>query len=640
MSICAPRRNLLSCVSRAVLAVCAASLLWGCGSGTSNTTAASSTPPPTPPATSPSLTLSTTTTSADSSVPSAATAVVTSVVSATDSKPLGSALSIPSDSTGFSTAVFAVDTNGNLLLAALTNSATTVLNAKSTAETLAVLNLGLPPDGVTAAQLTTSIDAVPSFATLVADIQASLAQGASPTNSQSVATDLATVLSNTLSSLYQQQSPAPFVVDPQTGAHPHTALPTETATGAPFQILGLSPSLPSLFSVYIDSASGDGGVNLKNTMPIAFAASSKDASGAPIDTGETLGEYSLLASLWNNLLHLKLSLTPPTPTEVKGNGTNFVVTVDQTPTEQTNLANAFAETSEVLLSKALDISVKNYPELESCALKGGQQIADAVLGANITIATSADLSAALAKTLTVGLFQGVVQSIISCTSSTLSASTVVKAFLANSAQYLAPVLGQFKLAYEFANNVYAASGPASKFAATWYYWNTSVAVDVCETGNQIGPCPGALTLNVVWTVSPIPAVPGGNYWEGSDSLTIANGNTAYTGNLINETPSLPCITDRTETGSGGFAAPVNPNPGTPFTFTVSIGLLWQNIQGAGCANPGYIEDSGSYITPPVVILATPTKGGYSLSTTTTYPPQFYYGNAQLSVTATGTLTGP
>jgi Chitobiase/beta-hexosaminidase C-terminal domain/Abnormal spindle-like microcephaly-assoc'd, ASPM-SPD-2-Hydin len=142
------------------------------------------------------------------------------------------------------------------------------------------------------------------------------------------------------------------------------------------------------------------------------------------------------------------------------------------------------------------------------------------------------------------------------------------------------------------------------------------------------------SLSVTWTVTPIPQGDSG-YWSGTDTLTIMNGQYTYTGALVN--PFGGCTTNRTETGSGTFTTPQPSTPGSPWSFTVSVPLTWENVQGSGCANPGHVDGSGSYNTPNVVIQATPTQGVYSLSTDTTYPPGADYGNSQTTITASGFL---
>ena len=608
---------------------CAACLLEGCGGRPGdNATSTSSSGSTSAQA----LTTSTTATSLDSSVPSSAAALISQVVSVVDAKPLGSALALPSDGTGFSTPIFAVDQNQNLILAALSSSqtATTQFSATSTAETLVVTTLGVS-DGVTASQLISAIDAAPSFPTLVSDVQTALSQGASPLTSQSVAQDLATVLRDTITGAYQQLSVKPFEV------HPQAALPTETATPSlPFTIL--QGSLAG--SVYIASVNaGDGSLNIINTFPIAFAVSSKDTS-TPANTlsnTQTLQAYSLASSLLTNLFNNKTLSTSPTPAKVTGNGQKFVVTVDATPTEAQNATKAIGDTLQFVLSQAFNMSTTKYSGLSACSQTAAQAIMAPVIASFTATTTSEDFGKALASALTTQVVTGAIQTIIKCTGTTASdvaASTVIQTAASTTMKaFLAPWWEVIQMAYTAGSTIYAAKGPVTEIASTYYYWNKSVDVNVCEANGQLTSCGlTQLSLNVVWTVTP--TQPTG--WSGTDTLTVTNLNFTYTGLLTIPSPtgSNPgCITTRNESASGQLFSqiPQGPTPPATFTFPVAITNNWTN---SGCGNP----DSGSNGANGLTITATPAPdGSYTLSTNTTYTPQEGYGGAQMTVTASGSI---
>jgi hypothetical protein len=246
------------------------------------------------------------------------------------------------------------------MLAAMAGSQNTQLSAKSTAEALAIISLGIT--GGTTSQLTAAIDAAPSFPTFVSDIQAALSHGTSPLASQDVVKDMAAVLSDALTNAYQQQSTKPFVVQPHT-----TSLGTESATSPlPFQILGPSSSFKTLASVYIDNLSSDGGVNLKNTLPITFFASSTGTSENRIDQGQTLQAFDLASNL---LLHLS---TSPPVTKIAGNGQKFVVTVDTSKTDQANLTQTATDIILLVISQVIDKTVNRTPSLQGCATDGAK----------------------------------------------------------------------------------------------------------------------------------------------------------------------------------------------------------------------------------------------------------------------------
>jgi hypothetical protein len=137
------------------------------------------------------------------------------------------------------------------------------------------------------------------------------------------------------------------------------------------------------------------------------------------------------------------------------------------------------------------------------------------------------------------------------------------------------------------------------------------------------------SLVVTYTVSPIEA----NGWSGTRVLTVTNTNWVYTAQLTNANNG--CLVQRTESGQGQISIPLSPNPSVPFSFVVSETVSWFNTFCPAQAN----ADNGSNNQPtgPVTILATPVAGGFTLSTNTVYPPDAYYGGAQMTVTASGFL---
>lgn len=135
-----------------------------------------------------------------------------------------------------------------------------------------------------------------------------------------------------------------------------------------------------------------------------------------------------------------------------------------------------------------------------------------------------------------------------------------------------------------------------------------------------------LALTVTWTTSGI--------WNGTEVLTInKDGTWSFAGNLTSNQGSL---TTHTETGSGAGETPavlgaIPPNSPVPFTFTVNEYYNFTNVSGPNVT-------SGSWNTPDVTIEATPTTGGYSLSTNTTYPVGIVAGGSTTTVSATGFLS--
>lgn len=470
----------------------------GGGGGSSSGTGGGSAPPI-------DLTTTTTTIAVDNSVPSATSDIIAEVVSSADSEPLGQPLSIPTSSTGFATPVFALDSNQDLLLAAYASSSQTTLGASSTATTLAILTLGtLPSPGPSFAQVAQDVQSAPGFQTLIADIVASLADGTSPLTSQSVVQDVATVVNQVLPVIISQSgslkasrsgalTASRVRFSPKFGRPRADATQTTEFAGPPlpFQILG--PSLPNnFFSVYIASATAQGGVSLANKMPIALHATSTDQSGNTIDAGEVLPA----ASLWSQL-------TTPSAVAVKGNGQTFVVNVDETDptTQMTNIRQIIADWLIFLVGQATNLGTKQLPNLETCAAQGSAQIISAVGNANTTIfvstATGAQVGASLASGLTIGLISGTVKTLFACAAPGVSSTAVAAAAIANLAELLSPLAG----AWEDIKLVASASGPLTEEALTLYYWNNVQPVQVCEAGGDVVSCIQGTTWNgnITWS---------------------------------------------------------------------------------------------------------------------------------------------
>lgn len=591
--------------------ICAVCLLQGCGVQGKNGTSTSSTGSSSAQA----LTASTTETSLDSSVPGSAAALIIQAVSVLDAKPLGSPLSIPSDGTGFSTEIFAVDKNQNIILAALSSSQTptTQFSARSTAEALVTQALAVSVDTIIASQLVTIIDAAPSFPSLVSDIQAALSSGTSPLLLNSVATDIGNVTADVVSAEYQQESVKPFLA--------HSQAATQNAgPPLPYQIIGPIAAYPTIYSVYINSPNpSNGGVNLRNSMPIAFAASSDDPSGSPISNNVSLPEFNIAGDLF---FHQSLV---PQDVPVGGNGQRFVLTISEVPAQWSNLTTDLADFSAFLLGQALGLKVDSSPQLQSCATDGAKDLVNALISANSSItssvATGRDLSNAMVATFSTNLVSGVVSGIVQCARPDLSTNMILKTVLQSLPTYLTPYLGEEAFLWKAVSFAWGARSVATEMGETIYYWNTSVPVNVCEASDQLTSCPPEMSLAAKLSVTPLTK----DGWSGSGNLTIntSNGTNTYTGDFTSDG------IDRTESGTGDYYIPPH-QAGVAFTFQLNIGYNWIN------GGPQW-EGTGEY---HFLVLATPAQGGYSLSPE--YPDlnSGYFGDSNTSFTVSGFYTGP
>jgi hypothetical protein len=176
---------------------------------------------------------------------------------------------MPIDITGASgqALIVATDAAGNIVLAALANSPSTVLSADSTALTLVRLSAGPLPTGTTGTQADAAIRVTAQFASLVTAVGAALTANTSPSADPTVIADVAAVLNSgsvvTIAAVRTQAK----------------AVHTPSLTGAPFVLLS------GILNVTVDG-SGGGALTVKNSMPIPWTVSTVDASGAALTTGE------------------------------------------------------------------------------------------------------------------------------------------------------------------------------------------------------------------------------------------------------------------------------------------------------------------------------------------------------------------
>jgi hypothetical protein len=457
---------------------------------------------PTPPPATVDLTTTMTTPALDATVPATTAANIAQVLSSADSQPVGTPLAIPTSSVGFPTPLFAVDSGGKPLLAAYATSGTTTLSASSTATTLVTLTLGLPTTSLSYSQLTQDIQKASDYSTLATDIQASLSTGTSPLDSQTVSQDVANVVNEVLTVVAPQPSSATAsAAHPSASSHlfrqqhAHTSLPPENAAPPlPFQILGPFAWLPTFYSVYIASPTSQGGVNLINTMPIQFHASSQDKNSNAIDGGETLPAADIIFGL----VPLK-----PQAVGIQGNGQTFTVTVDETDlaTQKVNVNQVLTDWLIFAIGQVTNINA-NLPGLQACAQQGSKELLNAIINANtsifIPLSTGADVAQSVAVALSGNIMFSALKTVITCSAPGIAASAAASAAIANLAKFVVPLSGVWKV-LQF---VASASGPLTETGLMFYYWNDSQDVNVCEDNGSLAPC--------------------GGFWAGSYSVSTCN----------------------------------------------------------------------------------------------------------------------
>jgi hypothetical protein len=119
----------------------------------------------------------------DSAVPSSVIEKITSVVSPFDSQKPGTPMYVPFSAGGGESMVFAVDSNNNILLAALATTTSIKLSVQTTAVALVRLSMGPLPATASDGQLDAAIIASDWFPDLVSQISAALASNTPPSAS-------------------------------------------------------------------------------------------------------------------------------------------------------------------------------------------------------------------------------------------------------------------------------------------------------------------------------------------------------------------------------------------------------------------------------------------------------------------------
>ena len=132
--------------------------------------------------------------SLDPTLPPIVIGAVSKVVSPFQEGTPGTIISIPSSGGNGDTLVFAMDAQGNVLLAADTTDTSTVLSVESTAVALVRMALGVVPDQISVSQLNTEIRTTAAFAHLVSSISAALAIPSAPAADASVQSGIGDVL--------------------------------------------------------------------------------------------------------------------------------------------------------------------------------------------------------------------------------------------------------------------------------------------------------------------------------------------------------------------------------------------------------------------------------------------------------------
>jgi trimeric autotransporter adhesin len=426
----------------------------------------------------PDLKTMSTITELDAALPQQLSQSINQIISSADSQSLGSLLEIPTNSAGFATPIFAVDIDQGVLLAAFADSATTKLSADSTAEVLVVSTIGsIPSTGPAFSELLSDVHGTAGYSELVSDISQSITSGTPPLKSNSVVVSVATVVNQTIA-LILARGPQSNVSTKSTliASEPFAE---EAVPPPPIQIVG--PTGNATFeSVFISAATASGGVTLVNNMPISWEATSADENSSPIDTGKPLPGVGFF--------------TTAIPVDIAGNGDSFTVTVAQTEaTEQANLKKLVSDYVSLSLEQITGLGPEG---LGPCA----QEVSDSILKALgdtfqkalLDAPTGTAASLLLAGNLTGTTIFNALKYALNCAIPAGNSAPGVLKALANLSSWVAPTLQLWKA-------LSLVTGPATDSGFTWYYWDQSQSIRVCESEGKIAPC--------------------GDFWEGTYQIT-------------------------------------------------------------------------------------------------------------------------
>jgi hypothetical protein len=270
--------------------------------------------------------------------PSDSTAIsnrVVQVISTADAEPIGNPLLVPSAATGTDALILAVDSNYEILMAAVANSSTTTLSAKSTALALTRFLVGAPASTATAGQLNAAIESTPGFPNLVSFITTAFDTGTAIAASPDILNSLNVVTAEIQPTLLANSQATPRRV-------PMALAPdTVTTKSLPYTLLSWSGS--AYQSIFLTRDDGAGNVEIQNTMSIEWSVVSTDTDGNVLCMGDTcvfkLPPLGTLASIAGGVLGPTIGelLGVLTPVDVTGTLPAFNITVQQN--DQTHADN-------------------------------------------------------------------------------------------------------------------------------------------------------------------------------------------------------------------------------------------------------------------------------------------------------------
>jgi hypothetical protein len=290
----------------------------------------------------------------DSSVPSSTTDNITSVVSAFDGQKLGVPVYVPVGAGGGETMVLAVDSNNNILLAALSTSTSINLSAKTTALALVRLLMGALSATASESQVDAGISATADFPNLVSLISAALAANTPPSTSPLVFASTETVFNQIPASLV-----ATLAAAHRSKVHAVLPVAQPSVVNVPYNMITTRAAGQVIGVVAIADATQDGGVKIDNSTAIAWSVTTTDTFGTPICTSlktnpisgtcaVTIPRTTLLTNALNGI-----SGGSPSSEDLPGNGAAFNVNLTQDTVSKTaNVLQISEDFAQVFLTLA------------------------------------------------------------------------------------------------------------------------------------------------------------------------------------------------------------------------------------------------------------------------------------------------
>lgn len=445
------------------------------------------------------------TVSIDSAISPVASSTIANLVSPIDMQPPGKSLYMPLSGSGGESAVVAVDSAGNIVLASLATTTSVNLTADSTALFLVRLVMGTMPDTGTAVQVNAAIRSTAEYPNLVSLITANLAANTPASTSTNVYASVDTVFSQLPSAILQALS-----LHGTVGAH--NVRPVVHAQGIPVATPNLTGPT-NLFTtraagyaigaVAITGTTADGSLTATNTTAIAWSIASADTSGAPIcplGASATSGNPDCSVTLERTSLAKQVVSNAVSAGTIPGNGDAFNITLEQNLVSRTqNVVQTVEDTASEVLALATAGESLPYQDCLDSAIEKFLKPADI---ANLVADPTGDGFNAYFKsvftTSTVFAIAKGCASLVAPFLPTSSSTTGPIAFAQSLTAFYTGFSNYVKDSFlDVATVGVNAFGIPLEIAQTYKAWNQSFTVGVCEGGSppSIVSCAVSLTFN-------------------------------------------------------------------------------------------------------------------------------------------------